>query len=149
MLFRATLIPMALLCAVACVAQQEPSAAKPAESRLFELPVAVAQGRRLIAFEFPVAGYRYHIARTGLGSRSEGDSAPQAFNLHLSKGDFIRALYYAEYQGDAILLIEVSNGAYGAGFIVRVGGTSPTSNGSKPSLVSTSGGDSSRETSRT
>ena len=125
MLCRRTLLPMALLCAGVALAQQEPAAPKPAEPRLFELPVAVAQGRRLIAFEFPAAGYKYHIVRNGLGSRSDGAAPAQSFNLHLSQGDFIRALYYAEYQGDALLLLEVSNGAYGAGFLVRIGGAIP------------------------
>lgn len=125
MLSRMTLLLMALLCPAASLAQQEPSASKPAEPRLFEMPVAVAQALRVIAFEFPAAGYKYHIARTGLGSRSGGGTPEQSFNLHLSKGDFIRALYSAEYQGDALLLIEVSNGAYGAGFILRVGGAVP------------------------
>lgn len=122
---RATLIPMALLWAASGLTQPQASASKPVEPRLFELPVAVAQGRRVIAFEFPVAGSRYHIARTGLGNRSGGASPPQPLNLHLSRGDFIRTLYYAEYQGDALLLLEVSNGAYGAGFLVRVGGAVP------------------------
>ena len=125
MLSRPTLIVMAFLCAATALAQPQTSAPKPPEPRLFELPVAVAQARRVIAFEFPVAGSKYHIARTGLGNRTDGDSPAKDFNLHLSKGDFIRALYYAEYQGDAILLLEVSNGAYGAGFIVRVGGAVP------------------------
>ena len=125
MLSRSMLIPMALLCAASTLAQQEPSAPKPAEPRLFELPVAVAQGRRVVAYEFPAAGYKYHIARNGMGSRSDGAAPAQSFNLHLSKGDFIRALYHAEYQGDALLLIEVSNGAYGAGFLVRIGGAVP------------------------
>ncbi len=116
MLSRLMLISMALLCAAAGLAQQESSAPKPAEARLFELPVAAAQGRRVVAFEFSAAGAKYHIARTGLGTRSAGAAAPQAFNLHLSKGDFIRALYFAEYENDALLLIEVTNGAYGAGF---------------------------------
>jgi hypothetical protein len=125
MLFRLTLIPIALFCAASTLAQQEPSAPKPAEPRLFEMPTAVVQARRVIAFEFPVAGYKYHIARNGQGSRSGGGSPEQSFSLHLSKGDFIRALYSAEYQGDALLLIEVSNGAYGAGFMVRIGGAVP------------------------
>ncbi|MDP9263806.1 MAG: hypothetical protein M3O85_05740 [Acidobacteriota bacterium] len=125
MLSRATLIAMILLCAATALAQQEASPSKPAEPRLFEFPVAVAQARRVIAFEFPVAGSKYHVARNGLGNRTDGDSPAKTFNLHLSKGDFIRALYFAEYQGDAVLLIEVSNGAYGAGFIVRVGGAIP------------------------
>ena len=125
MLSRVTLIAMTLLCAATGLAQQEASPSKPAEPRLFEFPVAVAQARRVIAFEFPVAGFQYHIARNGLGNCTDGDSPARPFNLHLSKGDFIRALYYAEYQGDAVLLIEVSNGAYGAGFILRVGGAVP------------------------
>lgn len=123
MLVRLMLIPMALLCAA--LAQQEPSAPRPAETRLFEMPVAVAHGRRLIAFEFPAAGYKYHLSLNGMGSRAQGSVPAQYFNLHLSQGDFIRALYHAEYEGDALLLLEVSNGAYGAGFLVRVGGQVP------------------------
>jgi len=125
MLLGVKFIPVVLLCAAVGLAQQGPSASSPAEPRPFDLPVAVAQGRRVIAFEFPVAGFKYHIARNGLGNRTDGDSPARPFNLHLSKGDYIRALYYADYQGDAVLLIEVSNGAYGAGFIVRVGGALP------------------------
>ena len=125
MLSRITLIPLALWFAASGLAPQEPSASKPAEPRWFEAPAAVYQARRVTAFEFPVAGYKYRIDRTGLGSRSDGKSPAQRFNLHLSKGDFIQTLYYAEYQGDALLLLEVSNGAYGAGFIVRVGGAVP------------------------
>lgn len=123
MRFRILLIAM-VLCAATGVAQQA-SPSKPPEPRLFQFPVAVAQGRRVIAFEFPIANFKYHLARNGLGNRTDGDSPAQSFSLHLSKGDYIRSLYYAEYQGDAILLIEVSNGAYGAGFIVRIGGAVP------------------------
>lgn len=125
MLFRAMFIPVLLLGAASTLAQPQASASAPAEPRLFDFPVAVAQGRRLIAFEFPAGGFKYHITRAGLGNRSRGASPAQPFNLHLSRGDLIRTLYYAEYQGDALLLIEVSNGAYGAGFLVRVGGAVP------------------------
>ena len=125
MLFRATLIAMAVLCAAPGWAAQDAAPPKPAEPRLFEFPVAVAEGRRVIAFEFSIANFKYHVARNGLGNRTDGDSPARSFNLHLSKGDYIRALYYAEYQSDALLLIEVSNGAYGAGFILRVGGALP------------------------
>ena len=125
MLLRVTLLATALLCAATGAAQSQASASKPAEPRLFDLPVAVVEARRVIAFEFQVAGAKYHIARNGLGNRTDGDSPARPFNLHLSKGDYIRALYFAEYQGDALLLIEVSNGAYGAGFILRVGGAQP------------------------
>lgn len=125
MLSRWTLIPMALLCALCGLAQEEPSASRAAGPRLFELPVATAQGGRVVAFEFQAAGHKYHIARAGLGSRSGGSGSSQDFNLHLSKGDLIRALYHAEYEGDVLLLLEVSNGAYGVGFLARVGGTVP------------------------
>ena len=125
MLLRLTLIAMAVLSAAPGRAAQDATPPKPVETRLFEFPVAVAQGRRVIAFEFPIASFKYHVARNGLGNRTDGDSPARPFNLHLSKGDYIRALYYAEYHGDALLLIEVSNGAYGAGFILRVGGALP------------------------
>jgi hypothetical protein len=124
MRLRVTLIPVLLLWAASALPQEAP-APKRAEPRLFEFPVAVAQGRRLIAFEFPAGGFQYHVTRTGLGKRSRDAAPAESFNLHLSRGDLIRTLYYAEYQGDALLLLEVSNGAYGAGFLVRIGGAHP------------------------
>ena len=125
MLARVTLIPMALLFAVSGLAQQEHPASKPAEPRWFEVPAALYQARRVAAYELSVAGYKYRIERSGLGSRSDGKSPAQTFNLHLSKGDSIQALYYAEYEGDVLLLFSVTNGVYGAGFVARVGGAAP------------------------
>lgn len=125
MLSRVTLIPLALVFAASGLAQQEQPASKPAEPRWFEVPATVYQARRVAAYELSVAGYKYRVERTGLGSRSDGKSPARTFNLHLSRGDFIQTLYYAEHQGDALLLIEVSNGVYGAGFLVRVGGAVP------------------------
>lgn len=116
---------MALLCAASGLAQQEPSASKPVEARWFEVPAPVYQARRVTAYELSAAGYKYRIERTGLGSRSGGAPSEQRFNLHLSKGDSIQALYYAEYRGDLLLLFGVTNGVYGAGFVARVGGATP------------------------
>ena len=120
-----TLIPMAFLLAASGLAQQEPPARKVAEPRWFEAPAAVYQARRVTAYEFSAAGYKYRIERTGLGARSGGKSPAQSFDLHLSKGDVIQVLYYAEYEGDALLLFGATNGVYGAGFVTRIGGAVP------------------------
>ncbi|MGH9492603.1 MAG: hypothetical protein ACRD2K_03800 [Terriglobales bacterium] len=116
---------MAFLLAASGLAQQEPPATKVAEPRWFEVPTAVYQARRVTAYEFSAAGYKYRIERTGLGTRSDGKSPAQSFDLHLSKGDVIQVFYYAEYAGDALLLFGATNGVYGAGFVTRIGGALP------------------------
>ena len=125
MLSGVTLIPMTFLLAASGLAQQEPPTPKAAEPRWFEAPAAVYQARRVTAYEFSAAGYKYRIERTGLGARSGGKSPAQSFDLHLSKGDVIQVLYYAEYEGDALLLFGATNGVYGAGFVTRIGGAVP------------------------
>jgi hypothetical protein len=106
------------------LAQAPAISAQAAEVRWFQPPAAVTQGRRVTAYEFSAGGSQYRVERTGRGTRS-GGKGPQPFDLHLSKGDSIQVLYYAEYEGDALLLFGVTNGTYGAGFIVRIGGTVP------------------------
>ena len=122
---RVTFLPMVLLFVASGLAQQEPPAQKFAEIRWFEVPAAVYQARRVTAYQFSAAGYKYRIERTGKGTRSDGKSPEQPFNLHLSKGDTIQVFYYAEYEGDALLLFGATNGVYGAGFLTRIGGTIP------------------------
>ena len=75
------------------------------------------------SFEFSTSGYKYRISSSGRGRRTGSRITPRSFNLRLDKGDSPeRAIYHAEYQGDVLLLCEVSDGDGGAGFITRLGG---------------------------
>jgi hypothetical protein len=75
------------------------------------------------SFEFSSAGYKYRISVNGRGTRRGKAGGPRAFNLRLKQHDSLeRAVYYAEYQGDLLLLCEVSDGEGGAGFITRLDG---------------------------
>jgi hypothetical protein len=45
------------------------------------------------------------------------------FNLRLDKGDSLQsAIYHADYQGDVVLICEVSDGESGEGFITKLDG---------------------------
>ena len=74
------------------------------------------------SFEFSIQKYKYKITTNGKGKRT-GDSSSRSFNLHLNREDLLdRVIYYAEYQGDLLLICEVSDGDGGAGFITRLNG---------------------------
>ncbi|MEJ7575955.1 MAG: hypothetical protein WKF74_03000 [Pyrinomonadaceae bacterium] len=75
------------------------------------------------SFEFSTSDYKYRISSRGRGRRTGSGITPRSFNLRLDKGDSLeRAIYHAEYQGDVLLLCEVSDGDGGAGFITRLDG---------------------------
>jgi len=74
-------------------------------------------------FEFSTATHSYKISHQGKGLRGSSNETPLSFSLRLDKADHLtRSLYYAEYQGDLLLLGEVSDHEYGSGFIVRLDG---------------------------
>jgi hypothetical protein len=75
------------------------------------------------SFEFSPSGYKYRISSSGRGRRTGSGIIPRSFNLRLDKGDSLeRSIYHAGYQGDILLLCEVSDGDGGAGFITRLDG---------------------------
>lgn len=74
-------------------------------------------------FEFSVSGYKYKLLSNGRGERTGAGHVARKFNLRLRKGDSLdHHFYHAEYKGDLLLICEVSDGNYGAGFITRLDG---------------------------
>jgi hypothetical protein len=74
-------------------------------------------------FEFSTSRHKYRILRSGRGTRTGAGIASRSFNLRLEKDDLLeRRLFFAEYEGDVLLVCGVSDGEYGAGFITRLDG---------------------------
>jgi hypothetical protein len=72
------------------------------------------------AFEFELNGFSYHISSNGNGRRMKDDKK-RRFNLWLDGRDFITSIYFSEYEGDLLLICEVSDVESGAGFVTRLG----------------------------
>jgi hypothetical protein len=75
-------------------------------------------------FDFSTSNYSYSISNSGRGVRKGGgEPLARSFRLSLDRGDHLtRVIYHAEYQGDLLLICEVTDDLYGAGFIVRLDG---------------------------
>ena len=103
-----------LLLASPGIAQQRPQ------------PFSVAKGfpepPESTSFEFSSGGFQYKIAENGKGRRS-GNDKQLAFSLRVAPNDYLtHQLYYADYEGDLLLIGEVSDSDYGMGFIARLDG---------------------------
>lgn len=103
-----------LLLVSAASAEQRSQAFSPAES--FPEPPDAA------AFEFSSGGFQHKIAGNGKGHRSKNGKR-LALRLRVDRNEYLtHKLYYADYEGDLLLIGEVSNGDYGMGFIARLDG---------------------------
>lgn len=90
-------------------------------SRSFSVAKSLPDPDGPTTFEFSTANHNYSISPHGKGLRGSSNETPRSFSLPLHKDDFLTSsLYYAEYQGDLLLIGEVSDTDYGAGFIVRL-----------------------------
>lgn len=118
-----TIVVAVLLLAGSAFAQQR-IATQSASSRL--PPFSETKGQPEFepsSFEYSVQGYKYRISGKGRRTRTGGGTATRYFNLRLAKGDSLqRSIYYAEYEGDLVLICEVSDGESGAGFVTRLDG---------------------------
>jgi hypothetical protein len=112
---------LALLAAGLARAQEAPARAaqEPGPSRLFRPAQAIGEGATPDAFEFELSGYSYRIASNGAGRRVRRE-AVRRFNLRLEGSDWLRHVQFAEYEGNVLLVCEVSDGETGAGFVVRL-----------------------------
>ena len=72
-------------------------------------------------FEFSISGNDYRIPIEGNGSVTTSDGKRHFFNLRLS-GELLTGsrLYYADYNGDLLLISDVGNIEYASGFIARL-----------------------------
>jgi hypothetical protein len=103
-----------LLLASSVTAQQTSQAFSAAKS--FPEPPDTA------SFEFSSGGHQYRVSGNGKGHRS-GNDKRRTFSLRVAPNDYLTPeLYYAEYEGDLLLIAEVSNGEYGMGFLARLDG---------------------------
>ena len=77
-------------------------------------------------FEISTANYTYSVSSSGRGVRKgSGETKARPFRLRLDRGDRLtRVIYYAEYQGDLLLIGEATNDLDGVGFIFRLDGRS-------------------------
>ena len=74
-------------------------------------------------FEYSADGYKYTISSNGRGTRTGGSTAARHFNLRLSAGDSLRrSIYFAEFEGDLLLICEVGDEEYASGFVARLDG---------------------------
>jgi len=92
-------------------------------SRAFSVAKSLPDQIERVSFEFSTASNDYRISHEGRGLRIGSSKSPRSFSLRLEKADHLtHALYYAEYQGDLLLICEVSDEVYGSGFIARLDG---------------------------
>jgi hypothetical protein len=120
---KATILLIILLLASSSVGQQ--SADSPSQrQRVRTFTEVKGQPEHLpSSFEFSMSGYKYRILSTGRGRRTGGEITPRSLNLRLKEGDSLdRNVYYAEHEGDVLLICEVSDGEGGAGFITKLNG---------------------------
>jgi hypothetical protein len=116
-------LPLLLLLSICAEAQTESAARahKPKQSQTFQLAKQVTTASTM-SFEFEMSGFLYHIADNGNGRRTKGDQT-RRFNLGLSGPYAIRAMFYAEYQGNVLLFCGATNlkdMTQAQGFITRL-----------------------------
>jgi len=73
-------------------------------------------------FEFSLFGYDYLISSNGQGRRSGGRSTPYEFNLRFVEDNELFRFYFAPYQNDILLILDMQTGHGSLGSIVRLNG---------------------------
>jgi hypothetical protein len=85
------------------------------EARAVNPSAAPEQG----VFEFEMHGFAYHVSANGNGRRTKGARA-RGFNLRLDPGESIARVFYAEFEGDVLLLLHTTLAGAGVGFVTRL-----------------------------
>ena len=97
-----------------------------AQTRIFSKAEGVAVKWKYYHFEkwkFSLGANRYEINRDGSGKRLNSQNESLKFRLSLEEDGFLdRAIYFAEYENDLLLISEIDYGCSGAGFILRLDG---------------------------
>jgi hypothetical protein len=80
----------------------------------------VVTTRSTTSYEFAMSGFTYHISDNGNGWRKKGD-ATRRFNLGLPGPYPVSVMYYAEYQGNVLLVGGITDGdMFQQGFVTRL-----------------------------
>ncbi len=73
------------------------------------------------SWNFPINTDKYEINKGGCGKKTSKNNVIKKFCFSIKDAAFIdKAIYFAEYQGDLVILGELSFGDSGSGFIVRI-----------------------------
>jgi hypothetical protein len=111
-----------LLLAVAfAVSAQQPADQSSAavEPKAFNKVEITGEGGRSF-FVFSVEGFHYIIRADGHAESNSGKPRPQNFDLRLGRNGHVVRVYFTEYEGDLLLIYEVSDKQYGWGFVERL-----------------------------
>lgn len=102
-------------------AQGARPAPSPKPAKVFREARAVNDGATPdpAAFEFEMGGFAYRVNANGNGRRTKGRKA-RGFNLRLDRGDSVAKLFYAEFDGDLLLLLHLAGEGGGAGMVTRL-----------------------------
>ena len=111
-----TMAGAVVLLAAAARAQER---AAPGPEPMFRHAKEIGRAPHPDAFEFELGGFKYRIANNGAGRRVKGE-AVRLFNLRLGGFDSIQRVQYAGYQGNVLLICELSDGELGWGLVVRL-----------------------------
>ena len=100
---------------------QEPASRPQAETeqRVFEQVEHVGDGSLRSFFMFSAGGHNYTLRADGLGERPRVRARPLTFNLKVDRGHLAR-VYFHEYEGDLLLIYEVTDGRYAWGYAARL-----------------------------
>jgi len=102
---------------------QEPANQPKAETEqgVFVQAQHVGEGATRSFFMFNAGGHDYTLRGDGRGESSRGRARPRPlyFNLKVDRGH-LEQVYFLEYEGDLLLIYEVTDGARGWGYAARL-----------------------------
>ena len=118
-----TLAPaLAVLLALTASAQEPASRPKAeTEQRVFAQAEHAGEGVSRSFFTFSAGGHDYTFRGDGYGESRGGRARPRPgyFNLQVDRGH-LEQVYFLEYEGDLLLIYEVTDGARGWGYAARL-----------------------------
>ena len=71
-------------------------------------------------FDFSIGLSQYTVSKEGKGSITTQGTKRRSFDLSLERNDRLVRVYYADYEGELLLIGEVTDDVYGAGFVARL-----------------------------
>src|SRR6266480_2883092 len=113
---------LGLLIAVAFAvsAQQPPDQSTAAlEQKAFDKVEVTGEGTRSF-FVFSTESFHYIIRADGHSESDSGKPRPRNFDLRVDRNGHLVRVYFAEYEGDLLLIYEASDKQFGWGYVERL-----------------------------